>query len=114
MNYNAYRLDFPPQLGIHDVINVQNLKLYEPPLSEEELQVLSPTDNITDFLPPFAEGTLLDVRTRSTRQQHHSYLVRHKGKLPTQAKWFSQAAFQAQFSHLVENVGTLSISTGRR
>jgi hypothetical protein len=29
---NAYRLDLPPQLGIHNVINVNHLKLFEPSL----------------------------------------------------------------------------------
>jgi hypothetical protein len=39
---NAYRLYFPAQLGIHDVLNVNNLKLFEPPLLEEGVIVQHP------------------------------------------------------------------------
>jgi hypothetical protein len=43
---NAYRLDLPPQLGIHNVINVNHLKLFEPPLLEEPVTITHPVDNI--------------------------------------------------------------------
>jgi hypothetical protein len=32
---NSYCLEFPPQLGIHDVVNVNNMKLYVPSLLED-------------------------------------------------------------------------------
>ena len=37
------------QLRIHDVINVNQLKLFEPPLLEEVVTINHPTDNIPDF-----------------------------------------------------------------
>ena len=29
---NSYQLDLPPHFGIHDVLNVNNIKVFEPPL----------------------------------------------------------------------------------
>lgn len=31
---NAFRLDLPSYMKIYDVVNVKNLRLYEPPLIE--------------------------------------------------------------------------------
>ena len=101
---NAFRLDLPAQLGIHNVINVNNLKLYEPPQLEDEIAVLHPDDNIPDFQPPLVEDTLLDTRTRTTRnRQIMTYLVGKKGSLPLQAKWFSQATMDRDFPHLLRS-----------
>jgi hypothetical protein len=49
---NSYRLDLPPHLGIHGVINVNTLKLFEPPLLEDTVTVLHPVDNIWYFQHP--------------------------------------------------------------
>ena len=46
---NAYRLALSTQLGIHDVLKVNNLKLFEPPLLDEAVIVHHPVDNISDF-----------------------------------------------------------------
>jgi hypothetical protein len=87
---NAYRLDFPPQLGIHDVVNVNSLKRYEPPLLEEEVTILHPSQLVPDFQPPLLQDTVLDTRTTTTHTEQHTYfLVDRKGKLPAQAKWLS-------------------------
>ena len=37
---NAYRLDLPPQLGVHNVINVNHVKLFEPPYCRNESSLL--------------------------------------------------------------------------
>jgi hypothetical protein len=67
---NAHRLDFPPQLGIHDVMNVNNLKHYEPPLLEDNVTISHPVELIPNFQPPL----LQDTRHTTTRhQQHTSY-----------------------------------------
>ena len=58
---NAYRLDLPPQLGIHNVINVNHLKLFEPSLLEELFTITHPMDNIPDFQIPLAKDTILDT-----------------------------------------------------
>jgi len=43
---NAYRLDLPPQLGIHAVINVNKLKLYVLLLLDGEVTITRRVDNI--------------------------------------------------------------------
>jgi hypothetical protein len=43
---NDYRLDLPPHLRIHDMLNVNNLKLFEPPLLEDTVTVLHLVENI--------------------------------------------------------------------
>jgi hypothetical protein len=75
------------------VINVNNWKLFEPPLLEEPVKITHPVDNIPDFQPPVAQDTILESRTRSTRNKDHtSYLVVRQGQTPTQAKWMTSAA----------------------
>ena len=32
---NAFRLDLPPYMQMYAVVNVENLKLYEPPLIDD-------------------------------------------------------------------------------
>jgi hypothetical protein len=49
INDNYYHLYFPSHLDIHNLINMSNLKLYEPPLSEEEVRLTHPTGIIPDF-----------------------------------------------------------------
>ena len=46
---NAYCLDFPPQLGILDVVNVNILKHYEPPLLEDNVIVSHHVKSILNF-----------------------------------------------------------------
>jgi len=73
---NAYRLDLPPHLGIHNVINVNHLKFFKPPLLEEAVTITHPVNNIPYFQLPLTTDTLLDTRTRSTRNKAYtSYLV---------------------------------------
>jgi hypothetical protein len=80
---NAYRLDLPPQLGIDNVINVNNLKLFEPSILEEPVTITHPVDNIHDFQLPLAKDIILDTRSCSTRHQTYtSYLVARQGQTP--------------------------------
>ena len=95
---NAYRLDLPPQLGIHDVINVNQLKLFEPPLLEEPVTITHPVDNIPDFQMPLDKDTILDTKTRFTRNREHiSYLVARQGQAAAQATWMIAEALQHRF-----------------
>jgi hypothetical protein len=57
---NAYRLDLPPQLGIHNVIKVNHLNLFEPSLLEEPVTITNLVENIPDFQLPLAKDTILD------------------------------------------------------
>lgn len=66
---NAYRLDFPAQLGVHDVLNVNNLKLFELLLLDEAGTVHHPVDNIPNFQPLLLADQILDSKTRTTCKQ---------------------------------------------
>ena len=75
---NAYKLDLPPQLGIHNVIDVNHLKLFELPLLEEPFTITHPVNSIPDVQIPVAKDTLLGTRTHSTRHRvYTSYPVAH-------------------------------------
>ena len=54
---NAYQFDLPPQLGIHNVINVNHLNLFEPDLLEEIVIITHRVDNISDFQLPLEKYT---------------------------------------------------------
>ena len=50
---NAFRLDFPSYMQIYVVVNVENLRLYEPPLTEdqgENVQIASIEDFSLEYL----------------------------------------------------------------
>ena len=46
---NAYCLEFTPQLGIHDVVNVNSIKHYEPPFLQYNVTFSHPIKLIPDF-----------------------------------------------------------------
>jgi hypothetical protein len=105
---NDYRLDLPQQLGIHNVINVNHLNFFEPPLLEEPVTITDPMDNILDFQLPLAKDTLLDTQNRSTRHQTYtSYLVAHQGQTLAQAKWITIEVLHNKFPHLFMETRTL-------
>jgi hypothetical protein len=103
---NSYQLDLPPHLGIHDVLNVNNLKLFEPLLLEDTVTILHPVDNIP-------MDKILDRKSRTTRKQIHvSYLVDRQGQTPPQAKWMTVETMQRQFPKFLTKAWMLSDLTG--
>jgi len=56
-------------LGIHDVVNVNSLKRYEPPLIEEYMTIFHPSELVPNFQPPLLEETTMDTCTTITRTQ---------------------------------------------
>jgi hypothetical protein len=105
---NAYRLDLPPQLGIHNVINVNHLKFFEPSLLEEPVTITHPMENILDFQLPLAKDTILDTRSHSTRHQTYtSYMVSHQGQTPAHTKWIRTDVLHKKFPHLLIGAETL-------
>jgi hypothetical protein len=62
---NAFRLDLPPYMQMYAVVNVENLKLYEPPLIDdqgEHIQIPSIDDFSPEYLTELHEDTILDRR----------------------------------------------------
>lgn len=45
---NAFRLIFPPYMKNYSIVNVENLKLYDPPMSMDEYESI-PAPTMGDF-----------------------------------------------------------------
>ena len=74
---NAFRLDLPSYMKIYVAINVENLRLYEPPLMEdqgENSQIPSIEDFYLEFLDELQQNTILDKRTRTSKRGSIDYL----------------------------------------
>ena len=75
---------------------------------EEPVIITHPVDNIPDFQMPLDKDTILDTKTRSTRNQEHiSYLVARQGKTAAQATWMTTEALQHRLPQLFMEAGTL-------
>jgi hypothetical protein len=70
---NACKFNLPPYMCICSVLNVENLKLYEPfMLDQEEEQLLPSTEDLaSDAQVELAEDTILQKRSKTTKQGQH-------------------------------------------
>lgn len=88
---NSFQLDLPSYMQMYSVVNVDNLRLYEPPLiadHENVVQLPSIEDFSPEFLDELKEDTILDRRTRTSRKGRVDYVwVGFKGSKPNKAKW---------------------------
>ena len=67
---NAFHFDLPPYMKMYVVVNVENLKLYEPPLIDdqgEHVQIPSIDDFSPEYLTELHEDTILDRRMRTSK-----------------------------------------------
>jgi hypothetical protein len=67
---NAFRLDFPPYMKMYIVVNVENLRLYEPILNDhqgENVQIPSIDDFLPQYISKLHEDTILDRRMRTSK-----------------------------------------------
>jgi hypothetical protein len=78
-------------MHIYSVVNVENLKLYEPSmLDQEEEQVLPSVEDLApDAQAELTEDTILQKRSRTTRGKHDLWQIGLKGQLPGKAKWYT-------------------------
>jgi hypothetical protein len=89
---------------IYLVVNVENLKLYDPSMLElEEEQVLPTIEDLTpDAQEELVEDTVLQKKSRTKRQgQHDLFQIELKGQLPRKAKWYSREE-EDKFPHLIQ------------
>ena len=104
---NAFRLDFPSYMKIYDVVNVENLRLYEPPLIEDQrgnVQIPSIEDFHPEYLDDLQQDTILDRRTRSSKRGNVDYLrVGLKGTNPSKSKWIKIGKVRELYPHLPYN-----------
>ena len=89
---------------MYSIVNVENLKLYEPPLiTDTEVVGSVPTvdDFALEYLDEFLEDIILDRRTRTSRRGDVEYLqVGFKGMHPSKAKWLEKERLREKFPHL--------------
>ena len=101
---NAFRLELPPYMQIYSVVNVENLKLYEPPMimdERENVSLPSIDEFALEYMDELQEDVILDRRTRTSRRGDVDYLrVGIRGTHPSKAKWIEKEKVREQFPHL--------------
>ena len=102
---NAYQLSLSSYMHIYSVVNVENLKLCEPSmLDEEKEQVLPSAEDLPpDALAKFKKDTILQKRSRTIRQRKHDlWQIGLKGQLPGKARWYTREMVEEKFPHLIQ------------
>jgi len=94
-------------MQIYSVVNVENLRLYEPILigdQGESVRIPSIEDFSPEFLDELQQDTIFDRRTRSSKRGNVDYLrVGLKGTNPSKAKWIEEGKVTEQYSHMFNN-----------
>ncbi len=89
--HNAFWLNLPPYMHIYSIVNVDKLKLYEPPMimdQEENVEIPTIDDFAPECMTKLQEDTILDRKVRTSRQGDVEYLrVGLKGMNPSKARW---------------------------
>jgi hypothetical protein len=70
-------LDLPPYMQMYAVVNVENLRLYEPPLIDdkgEHVHIPSIDDFSPEYLLEWYEDTILDRKMRTSKRGNVEYL----------------------------------------
>ena len=88
---NAFQLDLPSYMQMYSVVNVENLRLYEPPLIADQgsdIQLPSIEDFSPEYLDELKEDIILDRRTHTSKRGSVDYLhIGLKGSKPSKEKW---------------------------
>ena len=74
---NSFQQDFPSYMQMYSVVNVENLRLYQPPLIsdyESDIQLPSIEDFSPEFLDELKEDAILDKRTCTSRRGNFDYV----------------------------------------
>jgi len=86
---NAFRLDLPAYMQMYSVVNIGNLKLYEPPLimdTEEVSQIPTVDDFAPEYIDKLPKDIILDRKSRTSRRGDVEYIcVGFKGMHPIKA-----------------------------
>lgn len=101
---NTFRLDLPSYIQIYSLVNVENLKLYEPPVIVDQEKMVLPS--VDDFIPEhmsiLPEDTVLEKNECTARSgQHKVWCIGLKGQHPQKAKWYKRDRVRELFPHLV-------------
>jgi hypothetical protein len=91
-------------MQMYAVVNVENLKLYEPPLIDdqgEHVHIPSIDDFPLEYLIELHEDTILDRRMRTSKRGNVEYLrVDLKGTNPRNAKWIEVGRVRELYPHI--------------
>ena len=86
---NDFQIDLTPYMHIYLVVNVENMKLYEPPMiidPEEDTKIPKVDDFSPEYMNEFQEDTILDRNVHTSRSEDVEYLrVGLKGMNPSKA-----------------------------
>ena len=92
-------------MKMYSVVNVENLRLYEPPLIDDQgsdVQLPSIEDFSPEFLDELKEDIILDWRTRASKRGSVYYLrFGLKGSKPRKAKWMEVGKVRELYPHLL-------------
>jgi hypothetical protein len=101
---NSFRLYLPPYMQIYSIVNVENLKLFEPPMimdQDEEVSIPSVDAFSLEYLDELNEDIILDKSMRTSRRGDVDYLrVGLKGTHPSNAKCIEKDKVRELFPHL--------------
>jgi hypothetical protein len=99
---NAFHLDLPPYMQMYAVVNVENLKLYEPPLIDDQGEHVQ-IPSIDDFSPDDPGDQIL-LKIQSAQNHFKS-----NGSIglvimnPTQLVWVQTRRREREISRSVQN-----------
>ena len=92
-------------MQIYSVVNVDKLKLYEPPMimdEDESAQVPSIDDFSPECMTELQEDIILDRKVRTSRRGNVEYLcVGLKGMNPSKERWMEIKRVRELYPHLV-------------
>jgi hypothetical protein len=101
---NSFHLDLLPYMQMYAVVNVENLKLYEPLLIDdhgEHVRIPSIDDFSLEYLTELHEDTILERRMRTSKRGNVEYLqVGIKVTNPSKAKWIEVGRVRELYPHL--------------
>jgi len=92
-------------MHIYSVVNVENLKLYEPPMimvPEEDTQILTVDDLAPEYMNELQEDTIFDRKVQNSRCGDVEYLqVGLKGMNLSKARWMEFGRLRKLYPHLI-------------
>lgn len=104
---NVFKLDLHPYMQIYSVVNVENLRLFEPPLIDdqgEHVQLPSIDDLSLEYIDELQKDLILDKRTRTLKRGNVEYLrVGLKGQKSSKAKWLHIEKVRELYPHILNN-----------
>jgi len=88
---NKFQLDMPPYMQIYSIVNVENLKLYEPTLVVQDTCIMLPIYEYLalEHMSIFSKDAVLEKKISSSNGDHVMWHIRLKGKHPHKAKWYA-------------------------